>query len=76
MPKTMPKQKSKPQFIDNQLAEKCKKLLETSDKRDISQKTGYSISHINFVIAGDRYNKEIIKELKKRVDTIIKELSK
>ena len=71
----MPKAKRKTQLIENQLAEKCRKLIDGETKKIISQKTGYSVVYINCVISGTRYNKEIIKELKKEVKEILEQLN-
>lgn len=71
----MPKAKRKSQVIDNQLAEKCRKLIDGETKKTISQKTGYTIVYINCVIAGTRFNKQIVKELEKEVKSQIDKLS-
>lgn len=63
----MPKDKKKAQFIDNQLQNKCKVLIDTKDKLKIAKQTGLSVGYIDRVIAGTRYNENIIKCLEKQV---------
>ena len=71
----MPKAKRKTQIIDSQLAEKCRYLIDGETKKIISQKTGYTVVYINCVIAGTRFNKEIIKQLEKEVTRILDKLN-
>lgn len=72
----MPKENKKAQRIDNQLQNKCKKLIDTADKLKIAKQTGFTISYIDMIIAGTRYNENIIKALRKRVAKKLIELTK
>lgn len=72
----MPKENKKAQRIDNQLQNKCKKLIDTADKLKIAKQTGFTISYIDMIIAGTRYNENIIKALRKRVQKKLIELTK
>jgi len=74
--KTMPKKKIYPKIIDESLAAKCRLLIKTDDKKAISNQTGFSVAYIEMVIAGKRFNKEIIKSLSNRVTKIINSLEK
>ncbi len=72
----MPRVKNNLKFISDDLSVKCKTLLNTKDKVAISKKLNVTDSYINMVINQNRWNKEIEKELTKRVEIKLNQLTK
>jgi hypothetical protein len=75
-PNNMPRVKNKLKYISDDLSKKAKTLLNSDDKTAISKKLNVGDSYISMVINQKRWNKEIEKELTKRVNNKIAELTK
>ncbi len=75
-PNNMPRVKNKLKFISDELSEKAKMLLNSDDKNAISKKLNVGHSYISMVINQRRWNKEIEKELTKRVNAKVLFLTK
>ena len=72
----MPKQKKIVKFISNELSEVARKLIDTTDRRNIAIKLNCSLGYVNAVIYQTRYNKEIEVSLMKLVKSKLKKLTK
>ncbi len=72
----MPKVKNKLKFISDELSEKAKLLLNSDDRNAISKKLNVGHSYISLVINQQRWNKDIEKELIKRVEIKVNQLTK
>lgn len=72
----MPKVKNKLKTISDDLSKKAKTLLDSDDRNAISKKLNVGHSYISLVINQQRWNKDIEKELTKRVDFKLKQLTK
>lgn len=72
----MPKEKKLVQFITSELSELAKKLIDTTDRRNIAIKLNCSLGYVNAVIYQTRYNEDIEKCLNKVVKSKLKKLTK
>lgn len=76
MPKKQRTNVSSIKLIDIETSKASKRLLDVNDKISIATKTGYSLSYIDYVINRKRYNKSIEKLLKKKINSILRKISK
>lgn len=51
--------------ISKELQQGLLKVLTRDDRQEVAKKTNFSPDYVYKVMTGDRYNEEIVKELKK-----------